>query len=106
MNGLDEMLYAPAPLKIEYVKALSELLEWCNILNVEIESVHAYMYGFRVTFKGVDGDAICHENSYGHPEYWESYKMPWDEDDVSTNTAQELVRKIAAMLSGRDWRSV
>ena len=105
LENLTEKNYSPVDVGVEYVKSLTELVDWCKTFDIELNDVKTYMGGFRVTFKGFEGDAICHAGSYGSPEYWESYGMPWDYDDVSTNEPGELVKKLAALRAGKDWKA-
>lgn len=103
---MPDMKFSPVEIKTEYIKAFTELVRECEKAAIEIESIFAYMSGFRVTFKGVKGDAICHDGSYGRPDYWETYGMPWDKDDVTVHTARKLARLLSALLNGEDWESV
>lgn len=50
-----------------------------------------------------DGDIILHDGSYGHEEgYLESYRMPWDEDDVSVALPHEMVRRLLGWAPNRE----
>lgn len=55
--------------------------------------------GWKWTFPDYpDGDIICHRGSYGVEHgHVESYRMPWDGDDVTHCTPSEMV---VALLTG------
>ena len=102
-----------------YINSLVDLVNACRVMDVEIDKVCHYQNGWHVTFKGFKGaDAICHDGSYGNPIYnryfdenkhhndwnergnWETIGFPWDYDDVSVHSAQELALYISALKSG------
>lgn len=103
-----------------YVLALCELVEKCRIYNVRINEVHTLQNGWCITFEDFDGDAICHDGSYGSPCYygdmmnahhndwsqitgykWETIGFPWDYDEVSVHSASELAFYLAELKRGR-----
>lgn len=102
-----------------YVNSLVDLINACRMVGVEVDKVCHFQNGWRVTFKGFDGaDAICHDGSYGNPisnryfdpdKYhndwnehgdWETIGFPWDYDDVSVHSAQELALYISTLKNG------
>lgn len=81
-----------------YINALVDLVNACRRLDVKLDKVQHLFNGWRVTFKGYSGDAICHDGSYDSQfGYWESIGFPWDGDDVSVHDADTLVAFIAAL---------
>lgn len=103
-----------------YVASLVELVNACRAHDVNINTVQSYQNGWRVTFEDFNGDAICHDGSYGSPycnDYfnedkykndfnktgsWETIGFPWDYDDVSVHTAEELAENLAALKHGEN----
>lgn len=102
-----------------YVLALRELVNECLVNQVAINTVQTFQNGWRVTFEDFDGDAICHDGSYGSPCYggdmtdahkndwsqlvgykWETIAFPWDNDDVTVHSAQELAFYLAELKRG------
>lgn len=87
-----------------YINSLVDLVNACRHYNVKIDEVRHHLNGWHVTFAGhPHADAICHDHSYGSPYYmcehtndwerngeWETIGFPWDDDDVSVHTAEEL----------------
>ena len=92
---MEERPYVSNPI---YLKALEELYEWAMEYNVTIKEIKIMYNGFRIIFDEYpEGDIICHDYSYNHQNgLWESFGFPWDEDDVTTQTAQEFCAKLAA----------
>lgn len=116
--------FTPTIVDAAYVLALCELVGKCRAYGVNINTVQAYQNGWRVTFENFNGDAICHDGSYGSPYYhdyfnsdryendwskifgyeWETIGFPWDGDDVSVHSATELAFYLAELKRGkRDW---
>lgn len=96
--------YTQVELNVERVKSLSKLIRACKKEGVEINKVFFYQNGFTVTFKGMKGDAILHDGSYGKETYsWETMGMPWDYDDVSEHTAKELATLLGQLKRG-EWK--
>ena len=91
-------------LNLERTLALANLLTACEKHNVEVKEVFYYQNGFQVMFEGTEGDAILHDGSYGKDFcMWETYKFPWDYDDVSVHDAETLAKMIGALQRGEDW---
>ena len=105
----ERMHFTPMQIDAAYINSLVELVNACRAQSVDLDTVQTFQGGFRVTFKGYDGDAICHDHSYGSPRYgafydskyapdndwsasgaWETIGFPWDHDDVSVHSADEL----------------
>ena len=116
-----DMTFVQQEIDGAYINSLVRLVNACNLMGVELDKVSFYQNGFRVTFKGYDGaDAICHDGSYGSPCYmaryngkghdndwsrygdWETIGFPWDYDDVSCHSAEELASYIALLNSGKN----
>lgn len=115
--------YTCKPIDAAYINSLVNLVNACRECRVEIDKVGHYMNGWHVTFVGHDGDAICHDGSYGSPCYmagyldkghdndwsrvgrWETIGFPWDYDDVSVHSAYELATMIRALNDGENWES-
>lgn len=96
--------YTQVAINVERVKSLSKLIRACKKEGVEINKVFFYQNGFTVTFNGVNGDAILHDNSYGREDYsWETIGMPWDYGDVSVHTAKELAMLLGQLKRG-EWK--
>lgn len=106
-----------------YVASLVQLVNACKLADVKINTVQAYQNGWRVTFENFDGDAICHDGSYGSPYYhdyfnpdrytnnfntvgdWETIGFPWDYDDVSVHSASELAYYLSCLKKGQElWK--
>lgn len=86
-----------------YINTLVALVEACRAQQVNINEVQFFQNGWRVTFESYEGDAICHDWSYGSPCYfgkhdndwnrtgdWETIGFPWDRHDVTVHDAGEL----------------
>ena len=105
-----------------YINALVELVTACKKYDVKIDSVMSKLGGWIVTFVGYEGDAICHDSSYGSPNYgrfgkksndwsksgpWETYEFPWDNGDVSVHSAEWIAKSIHRLDKGEmyneDW---
>lgn len=106
-----------------YINALVNLINACREWRVELNTVQHFQNGWRVTFKNYIGDAICHDGSYGSPNYapqfypestnkndwgnndglWETIGFPWDCGDVSVHSAEELAYYIHCLDSGVPW---
>lgn len=116
----NEHAFSPTVIDGAYVLALCELVDKCFIYGVKINTVQTYQNGWRVTFEDFDGDAICHDGSYGSPCYygdmvdahqnnwskrtnyqWETIGYPWDNGDVSVHSASELAFYLAELKRGR-----
>ena len=104
-----------------YVNSLVDLIHACRKYDAIIDKVNVYQHGWLVTFAGCDGDAICHNGSYGSPCYgglynpererndwsnwgrWETIGFPWDNGDVSVHNAKCLARMIGALQRGKKY---
>ena len=101
-----------------YIATLVALVNACRLQGVNVNTVHSYQNGFRVTFEDFSGDAICHDGSYGSPYYhryfdedkyqndfnneamWETIGFPWDYGDVSIHTSEELAYYLKCFKDG------
>ena len=118
MNN-DTNTFALNQIDAMYINSIVDLVNACRVMGVEIDKVCHYQNGWHVTFQGFKGaDAICHDGSYGNPIHnryfdenkhhndwnehgdWETIGFPWDHDDVSVHSAQELALYISALKSG------
>ena len=107
-TNIDNYAFTPRQIDAAYINSLVNLVNICRELNVKLDTVQTFQNGWRVTFEGFEGDAICHDHSYGSPCYggssWETINFPWDNDDVSVHDAETLVHMIAALRDGLDWK--
>ena len=117
-----EIAFTNQQIDAAYVNSLVDLVNACRKHDVEIDKVAYYQHGWSVTFKGYDGDAICHSGSYGSPCYgglyrpeaedndwnncgrWETIGFPWDDIDASVHSAETLALIISALNNGIDWQ--
>lgn len=84
--------WAVRELNMERLNELSSFIHICGRINIPIKQVYSVANGFIVTFENSEGDAALHDGTYGHEHcYWETYKFPWDNDDVSVHTTEELL---------------
>ena len=78
----------------QYLLIAAEFMSECVRLAVPIPEVAPMFDGFRFSFRDDNGkeigDGIIHCGSYRHNSCIETMGMPWDDDDVSTHTPQEL----------------
>lgn len=120
MNN-NEIAFTNQQVDAAYVNSLVDLVNACRKNHVAIDKVAYYQHGWCVTFKGYDGDAICHSGSHGSPCYmglynpkmerndwnssgqWETIGFPWDGVDVSVHSACALAHMIAALRDGQNW---
>lgn len=121
-TNTDNYAFTPRQIDAAYINSLVDLVNICRELDVKLDTVQAFQNGWRVTFVGFEGDAICHDASYGSPCYggilddtvhtndwsrsglWETIDFPWDNDDVSVHDAETLVHMIAALRDDLDWK--
>ena len=114
----ERMHFTPMQIDAAYINSLVELVNACRAQHVELDKICAFQGGWHVTFKGHEGaDAICHDHSYGSPHYmpsfynypvndwscsgdWETIGFPWDEDDVSVHSAEELAFYLRCLDNG------
>jgi hypothetical protein len=121
----DLSAYTPRKVDAAYANSLVDFILACRRRKVEIDEIAFYMNGWKVTFVGCKGDAICHDGSYGSPCYgaildetahqndwsqtgsWETIGFPWDGDDVSVHDSYELAAMISDFQRGEyheeDW---
>ena len=102
-----------------YINTLVNFVNACRKYGVKLDTVQYFQNGWRITFIDCDGDAICHDGSYGSPNYapmfypettnqndwnksgeWETIGFPWDGDDVSVHNSEELAEMIADYQRG------
>ena len=117
----NEIAFTNQQVDAAYVNSLVDFVNACRENRVAIDKVLYYQHGWCVTFKGYDGDAICHSGSHGSPCYgglynpemecndwndsgkWETIGFPWDNGDVSVHSACALAAMIAALNRGEPW---
>ena len=111
--------FTPKQIDAAYINTLVDFIIACRKNNVKLNTVQQFQNGWRITFVGCDGDAICHDGSYGSPNYmpsfypditnqndwsisgeWETIGFPWDGNDVSVHSSVELAKMIAAYQHG------
>lgn len=91
----------------KYMNALVDLVNQCREEKVEIREFGTLNNGLFVKFKDIPGDAVIHDFSYGNKlGNFETYKMPWDYDDVSVHEPKELGRMLGALIRGEDWENL
>lgn len=119
--------YTPKPIDAAYVNTLVDFINACRKHHVKLDTVQHFQNGWRITFVDCKGDAICHDGSYGSPNYapdfypestnqndwsdfsgaWETIGFPWDSGDVSVHEGEELATMIADYQRGEyheeDW---
>lgn len=87
-------IFLDAAINPKYLQIAADFLSECFRLAVPTPVVTPMMDGFRFSFRDDDGeeigDGVIHRGSYHHDSCIETIGMPWDEDDVSTHTPQEL----------------
>lgn len=116
-----KMMFTPRQIDAAYINSLVELVSACKKYNVKIDKVFTFQNGWSVTFEGFNGDAICHDHSYGSPCYggclndkvhtndwsrsgsWETMGFPWDGIDVSVHFAEWLAKSIARLGNGEEY---
>ena len=117
MTTYDE--FTPRNIDAAYINTLVNFINACREYDVKLDTVQYFQNGWRITFVGCDGDAICHDGSYGSPNYmpsfypnttnqndwsesgeWETIGFPWDGDDVSVHSSTALAKMIAAYQRG------
>ena len=90
-------------INLDYMNALVDLVSKCREKGISIREFGTLNNGLFVKFEGFRGDAVIHDFSYGHEAgKWETYKMPWDEDDVSVLTTEELVELLYEKSGKKD----
>ena len=117
----NEIAFTNQQVDAAYVNSLVDLVNACRENRVAIDKVAYYQHGWCITFKGYDGDAICHSGSYGSPCHmglynpkverndwnssgrWETIGFPWDRGDISVHNAYALAAMIAALNRGDNW---
>lgn len=117
----NEIAFTLQQIDAAYINSLVDLVNACRELGVKIDKVAYYQHGWDVTFEGFNGDAICHNGSYGSPCYgglydpevecndwddsgrWETCGFPWDNGDVSVHSARALAYMLKALRDGFDW---
>lgn len=108
-----------------YINSLVDLINACRANSIKIDKVYHFQNGWHVTFIGYPhADAVCHDGSYGSPCYmadflgeghdnnwshtgeWETIGFPWDYDDVSVHSSEELAFYLHELSQGRaPWKN-
>lgn len=98
-----------------YINTLVDFINACRENDVKIDTVKHFQNGWHITFVDcLHADAICHDGSYGspyrfpephqndwnHSGEWETIGFPWDGDDVSVHSSEELAQMIADYQRG------
>jgi len=117
MNNYTE--FSTKSVDAAYINSLVDLVNACRYRHVEIDKVCHFQNGWHITFVGhPHADAVCHDGSYGSPcsfwlpdgghnndwsrsGSWETIGFPWDYDDVSVHTAEELAFYLWALDNGK-----
>ena len=112
--------YTQKPIDAAYINALVDFINACRKHHVKLDTVQHFQNGWRITFIGCHGDAICHDGSYGSPNYapdfypestnqndwndfsdaWKTIGFPWDSNDVSVHSSAELAEMIGDYQRG------
>ena len=79
----NEIAFTAQQIDAAYINSLVDLVNACRELDVKIDKVFHYQHGWKVTFEGFDGDAICHSGSYGSPCYCGLYNPSVECNDWS-----------------------
>lgn len=75
----------------EYAKPILELANLCTKNDIPF-TLNIIWDGLQIRFPWHSGDMACHTGTYGHTDGCvESYRFPWDEDDVSVLEPEEAV---------------
>lgn len=64
--------------------------------GVEFTEEESWNGGTIIRFPWCSGDIAYHKDTYGYPDYVETFRFPWDNEDVSILYPDEAVRKIVA----------
>jgi len=110
----------PEKIDAAYINALTNLINACRKNDVHINGVSHLHNGWIVTFEGLNGDAICHDGSYGSSCYladlyrekhkndwgdnsseWETMGFPWDYEGVSVHDSEELAEMIGKLQKNK-----
>ena len=123
-RALERVYFIPMEIDAAYINTLVNLVNACRKEGVEINTVSHFQSGWHVTFKGFDGaDAICHDHSYGSPNYmttflgkentndwsregeWETMGFPWDQNNegISIHCSEHLAHMIRQLLNGEKY---
>lgn len=90
----------------QYLLIAADFLSECVRLAVPVPEVARMFDGFGFSFQDDNGkeigDGIIHRGSYSHNSCIETMGMPWDEDDVSTHTPQELAMLLHEFYYGEE----
>ena len=104
MYADNNILFKEQDVPLDYAFALARLLTACQQEKVYVRKIVYFQHGFSVMFEGVQGDAVIHDNSYGHQfQEFETYRMPWDDDDVSVHEPETLAKMLGALKRGESW---
>lgn len=78
----------------DLIAAMSDKLDSFHVPH----SVNDCWDGAQIRFPWCEGDVAFHSGTHFHQEnYVETYRFPWDKDDVSVFTPNEAIEKIVAL---------
>lgn len=81
-------------MKNKYFSPIYTIISILNRYNIPHELYDCYE-GFQIRFNWCDGDVACHNTTYGADNgYVETFRFPWDNDDVSMLKPKEAAEKI------------
>lgn len=82
------------------IRLYDELSKAFRTLGVPFKADYLFD-GYQFTFDWCDGDVIAHRYSLGIEQGMvESYRFPWDEGNVTTDTPQRMASRIACLYYG------
>lgn len=78
----------------EYLSTMTNISITLSNLGIE-HDLHPLHNGYQITFPWCSGDIAMHPGTYCSEDgYVESYQCPWDGDDVSVLTPDEMLWKV------------
>ena len=82
-------------IKMKFVEPIIELANLCTANKVPF-TLNICHDGMQMRFPWCVGDVVCHSASYGsYDECVETFRFPWDDDDVTSLIPEEAAIRIA-----------
>lgn len=79
-----------------YLERIRAIETACKKHNIPCQ-INRQRGGWQIRFPWTDGDVACNALTYGNTAgYVESYRFPWDNDDVTVLTVDEAIYKVIA----------
>ena len=106
-NARQEALHFP--LKEKYTKAINEFKKLAKGRNIPKHRIIRNLDGYQIVFKEIRGDVIVNRNvannDFGERKAkFETYRFPWDNDDISVMTVEELIDELEKFEEERNER--